>query len=272
VGQLKRGEALLRESIVQLREMGERVDLADALHYLGFAAFLQGRFEQGIVLQEECLAIADDLALGHWRGMALQALGTYHAMLGRHEQARAYATTGLAHARALGDAHVIAATCNALGIISLAQVDCGRAQSWFEQGLAAYRRMRQRDGQSWSLAFLGYAALGLGDLAQARPYLAEALQIGVGANSFLAIAIALSGVALLMARTGDVETAVELWALLSRYPMVSDAPLFQDIAGRYIVTAAAALPAEIAGAARERGLAGDLNAAATEMLARLGSP
>jgi predicted ATPase/DNA-binding SARP family transcriptional activator len=272
VGQLDQGEALLQQSVALDHEMGERVGLADGLHYLGFAAFLQGRFEQGIVLQEECLALADDLALGHPRGMALQALGTYHAMLGRYEQARAYATTGLAHARALGDAYVIGATCMVLGLISLAQEDYVDTQRWFEQSLAAYRGMRQRDGQSWSLANLGYAAQGLGDLAQARQYLTEALQIGVGANSFLAIALALSGVALLMARTGDVEIAVELWALLSRYPLISNAPFFQDIAGRYIATAAVAPPTKTADAARERGLAGDLNAAATEMLTRLGRP
>ena len=88
VGQLEQGENLLRQSVVLLREMDERVGLADGLHYLGFAAFLQGRFEDGIAIQEECLAIASDLALGHDQGMALQALGTYHAMLARYEQAR----------------------------------------------------------------------------------------------------------------------------------------------------------------------------------------
>jgi tetratricopeptide (TPR) repeat protein len=272
VGQLDRGETLLRQSVALLREMGERVGLTDGLHYLGFAAFLQGRFERGIALQEECLALADDLALGHPRGMALQALGTYHAMLGRYEQARAHATTGLAHARTLSDAYVIGATCLVLGLISLAQEDYVDAQRRFEQSLSAYRDMGQQDGQSWSLAFLGSAALGLGDLTQARQYLTEALQVGVGANSFLSIVVALSGVALLMARTGDVERAAELWALLSRYPMISNAPIFQDIAGRFIAAAAEALPTKTADAARERGLGADLNAAATEMLTRLGTP
>jgi hypothetical protein len=159
-----------------------------------------------------------------------------------------------------------------LGLISLAQENYVDAQGWFEQSLAASQGMGQRDGQSWSLAFLGSAAQGLGDLTRARQYITEALQIGVGASSFLAIAIALSGVALLMARTGDAERATELWALLSRYPMISNAPLFEDIVGRYIAAAAAALPIETANAARDRGRAGDLSATATEMLDRLGIP
>jgi predicted ATPase/DNA-binding SARP family transcriptional activator len=272
VGQLEQGETLLRQSIALLREMGERVGLADGLHYLGFAAFLQGRFEHGIALQEECLAVAADLALGHPRGMALQALGTYHAMLGRYEQARAYATTGLAHARLLGDAYVIGATSVVLGLIALAQEDYVNTERWFEQSLAAYQEMGQRDAQSWSLAYLGYAAQGLDDLAQAQQYLYDALQMGVKANAFLSIVIALSGVALLMARMDDAERAVELWALLSRYPLISNAQLFQDTAGRYIAAVAADLPPETAVIAKERGLTRDLNAAATVMLAWLGTP
>jgi tetratricopeptide (TPR) repeat protein len=266
IGQLEQGEALLRQSIGQLRELGERVDLADGLHYLGFATFLQGRFEEGIVLQEECLALADDLALGHPRGMALHALGNYYAMLGQYEKARTYATSGLAHARTLSDAYVIGSTCLVLGLISLAQQDYGSSQRWFEQSLAAYRGMGQQDGQSWSLTSLGYAALGLGNLTQARLYLGEALQTGASVNSFLSTILALSGVALWMARTGEVERAVELWALLSRYPLVSNAPFFQDIVGRFIDAAAADLPPEMVAAARERGMAGDLYAVAKAFL------
>jgi predicted ATPase len=270
VGQLDQGENLIRQSVALLREMGERVGLADGLHFLGFGAFLQGRFEHGITLQEECLAIADDLALGHQRGMALQALGTYHANLGLYEQARAHATAGLAHARALGDLYVIGVTCSVLGGVSLAQEAYTDARRWFEQSLSAYQKMEQRDGQSWSLAYLGCAAQGLGDLVQARQHLHDALQIGVEANAFLSIMFALSGAALLMAHLGDPEVAIELWALLSRYPLISDAQLSQDIVGRHIALAAAALPPETVAAAEERGRTRDLNAAATEMLTKLG--
>jgi tetratricopeptide (TPR) repeat protein len=271
VGQLEQGEDLLQQSVALLRELDERVGLADGLHYLGFAAFLQGKFEQGIALQEECLAIASDLALGHPRGMALQALGTYHAMLGQYEQARAYATTGLAHARLLGDAYVIGTTCVVLGLVSLAQEDYVNTQTWFEQSLATYQEMRQQDAQSWSLTFLGYAALGLGDLTQARRYLYRALQMGIEADAFLSTVIALSGIAFLLARLDDPEQAVELWALLSRYPMVANALWFQNVVDRPITAAAATLSPETVVAAKERASLHDLKETATEMLTTLGT-
>jgi len=270
VGQLDQGENLIRRSVALLREMGERVGLADGLHYLGYAAFLQGRFEPGIALQEECLTIANDLALGHQRGMALQALATYYAMLGQYEQARAQATTGLAHARALGDGYVIGATCSVLGFVSLAHEDYADAQRWFEQSLAAYQEVAQKDGQSWSLTYLGCAAQGLGDLVQARQHLYEALRLGVEANAFLPITISLSGIALLLAHKGDLEVAIELWTLLSRYPLISAGQLFEDTVGRKLADAAAALPPETVAAAEERGLARHLNTTAAEMLAKLG--
>lgn len=270
VGQLDQGENLIRRSVALLREMDECVGLADGLHYLGYAAFLQGRFEPGIALQEECLTIANDLALGHQRGMALQALATYYAMLGQYEQARAQATTGLAHARALGDGYVIGATCSVLGCVSLAHEDYADAQRWFEQSLAAYQEVAQKDGQSWSLTYLGCAAQGLGDLVQARQHLYEALRLGVEANAFLPITITLSGIALLLVRKGDLEVAIELWTLLSRYPLISAGQLFEDTVGRKLADAAAALPPETVAAAEERGLARQLNTTAAEMLAKLG--
>jgi tetratricopeptide (TPR) repeat protein len=269
VGQLEQGDALLRQSIALLREMGDRVGLPWRLHLLGFAAFLQGRFEQGIAIQEECLAIASDLALGHDQGMALHALGTYHAMAGRYEKARMYATTGLAHARALLDPYVIGAACLVLGLISLAQEDYVEAQEWFGQSLDAYHGMGQQDARSWSLAYLGYAEQGLGDLTGSRHHLLEALRLAVTANSFLATAIALSGTAVLLARRGDAEAAVRIGALLLRYNLFRNAPFFETTVGKVIADAASALPSEVAAAAAERGRGGDLQDMAAEALAWL---
>ena len=112
-----------------------------------------------------------------------------------------------------------------LGLISLAQEDYVNAHEWFEQSLAAYHEIGQQDAQSWALAFLGVAALGMNDLNRSRRQLFQALQMGVEADAFLTIVVALSGVTLLLARLDDVDRAVELWALLSRYPLVADALL-----------------------------------------------
>ena len=75
--------------------------------------------------------------------------------------------------------------------------------------------------------------------------------------------------ALLMAGCGEIERAVEMYALASRYPLVATARWFEDIAGRHIAAVAAGLPASLVSVAPARGLALDLNAVIQELLVEL---
>jgi hypothetical protein len=83
---------------------------------------------------------------------------------------------------------------------------------------------------------------------------------------------ALPAIALLLADRGQAERAVELYALASRYPFVSNAQWFEDVAGAHIAAVAATLPPDVVAAAQERGQARDLEATVKELLAELGDP
>ena len=80
---------------------------------------------------------------------------------------------------------------------------------------------------------------------------------------------ALLGTVLLLAGRGQPERAVELYALVSRYPNVAHSRWVQDVVSKP-VAAAAALPGgpppEVVSAAQERGRGRDLWATAEEML------
>ena len=52
--------------------------------------------------------------------------------------------------------------------------------------------------------------------------------------------VTLAGIALLLADEGQVERAVELYALASRYPFVANSRWFEDVAGSQITAAVAA--------------------------------
>jgi len=78
---------------------------------------------------------------------------------------------------------------------------------------------------------------------------------------------ALPGVALLLADEDEVEWAVELYALASRYPYVANSRWFEDVAGKHIAAAATTLPLEVVAAARKRGQARYLEATLIELLA-----
>jgi hypothetical protein len=81
--------------------------------------------------------------------------------------------------------------------------------------------------------------------------------------------VALAGIALLLADVGQIERAVQLYALASRYPFVANSRWFEDVAGRHLTAAAAALPSAAVTAARQRGSERDLQATVSELLGEL---
>jgi hypothetical protein len=85
----------------------------------------------------------------------------------------------------------------------------------------------------------------------------------------LSVLVAVPGVALLVATQGEIERAVELYALVLRHPFVANSPWFEDIAGRQIAAAAAELPVAVVAAAQARGRARDLQATVMELLEEL---
>jgi hypothetical protein len=80
---------------------------------------------------------------------------------------------------------------------------------------------------------------------------------------------ALTGVALLLATTGDHARAVEIWALAKCHPLITHSKWFEDVAGRELSDLAATLPTEAAEAAQARGRTLDLWQTVTALLAEL---
>ena len=144
------------------------------------------------------------------------------------------------------------------------------AQQRLQESAAVYLEMRQRDELCSTIALLGIAARGLGNLRQAGQHLYVTVRTATGIGVFLPLVIALPAIALFLADQGEKERAVELYALASRYPYVANSCWFEDVVGRHIAAAATTLPPEIVAAAQERGRARDLDATVAELLEELG--
>jgi hypothetical protein len=86
---------------------------------------------------------------------------------------------------------------------------------------------------------------------------------------FLPLMTALTGMALLLADQGDIERAIEIYALALQNGHVANSRWYEDVAGRYIATVANTLSPEVVAAAQARGRARDLWATAKELLAEL---
>ena len=218
---------------------------------------------------EESLAIHD--GLGHINlAFANVVLGEAKAYLGQYEQARALGQRGLAVYRETDQRWGIGFSHYVLGLAAVAEEAHAEAHQLLQGSVSTLREFGLRENMSWALAVLSYAACGLGQLPQARQHLHEALQTAAEIGTFKPFMLGLSAVALLLADRGQVERAVELYALASRYPFVANSRWFEDVAGRHIeAVAAATLPPEVVAAAQERGRARDLDATVAELLVEL---
>ena len=143
------------------------------------------------------------------------------------------------------------------------------AQSWVEEAVTLCRRMGHFGRVGLALTRSSVLAHGLGDRAEAMACLREAARIGAKTGSFPIAVRVLPAMAFLLADEGEVERAVEHYALASRYGYVANSRWFEDVFGRQIADAAAGLSPEMVAASEERGRERDLQATMKELLVEL---
>jgi tetratricopeptide (TPR) repeat protein len=255
--------SLARESVAAFRAIGDRSHAAEALINLGTALMVLGDLARARSELKASVAIYRDLGFsGSSSSMSLAVLGWVDALLGRHEEARASAQAALALSREDRYWHGIGGALTVLGQVAIAEEEYAQARQVLQQACSELEGSRQ---YRWVLSYLGYALRGLGQHDGARRHLYEAIE-----GDVVALRIALPALALLFADRGEVEQAVELYAMASRYPFVANAQWFEDVAGRHIIAAAAILPPDVVAAAQERGRARDLQATVQELRDELG--
>jgi DNA-binding SARP family transcriptional activator/predicted ATPase len=267
-GRLEECERLIRKSVAAFRAAGDRVHAAEALINLGSDLQLLGKLTQAHSCLEESVAIYRDLGFGgHGSSLSLLVLGSVDTALGRYQEARASAQAALALARERGYRLGIGNAFLLLGRLAIVEGEYVQAQQLFQQSCSILEGSAM---YAWVLSGLGFVARGLGQPDRARQHLCKALLLASEVGDLVATLLALGSIALLLVDEGQVERAVELYALVdSRFPYVANAQWAEDVAGRHIAAAAKALPPDVVAAAQERGRARDLEATVKELLAEL---
>jgi tetratricopeptide (TPR) repeat protein len=268
-GQVEEAERLGRDSYAIYQELGGTFDVGLGSITLAVILGWRGKFEEACALAEQGFA--------SWRNLGLRRqLATWNAVLARHRlhlgrygEARAHAQETLSLAQEYGDKRGIALSLRVLGYVALTEGAYAEAQSMMDQDLAVCRELGRRDGLGEALASAGFAARAAGDLRRAARYLRQALETALEIRAQYHLMLAFPAVALLLSDRGEMERAVELYALASRYPVVTNSRWIQDVAGKRVAAAGAALPPDAAAAAQERGRARDLWGTAKELLAEL---
>jgi tetratricopeptide (TPR) repeat protein len=308
LGLYDRAGQALQEALALWRELGDQAGILGSLALLGTVRVQQGDFPEAERLQEEALALYWRMAAPLAGAAELRALAWIFLAQGRSARARAlgeevlaadsvradralsaewtlemgnaelglgrYAAARLQAQRGLmecGELNMQAGVMESLALLGYVAAAEGQyAEAW--QRLQESMDLRERivdQGTAGVLTALGGVALLMGNPDQAGQYLGRALRMVAGHRGLWGLTRTLPFVARLLAERGEVERAVEIYALASHYPLVAHSQWCWDLAGQRITELAASLPPHVVAAAQERGRARDLWATAEELLAEL---
>jgi tetratricopeptide (TPR) repeat protein len=269
LGQAKRSERLGREALALFRELDDQSGVMFALVRLACAKQVAGEHAESVTLAERVLGMLESLGINReGLGWVATMAGVYlHG--GHYARARALAEQSLMLVEGQ-DQRPAEVTFPMLGLVALAHEAYDEAKGWLEQNIVFYQRCGMRDKLALAQAVMGYVNRALGDPAQAWQQLGQALRTGAELRSFFPIMFALPASALLLADRGQVEEAVERYALASKHPFVGNSQWFEDVAGQEIASLAESLPPEVVAAAQERGRTADLWETVEALLEELG--
>jgi predicted ATPase/DNA-binding SARP family transcriptional activator len=269
--QIEEEERLVGESIALAQQVGDGELIIAAGGLLGYALRDQGRFTEARSSQKEILAVCRDHQDHHREITLMLDLGGTEIHVGSYDEARALARAALNLSRELGQRSAVAGACVQLGRLALTEDAYDEAQGWLTQSVASYEQAGRPRAMGGALATLPYVARGLSQPIQALQHLRAVLQTAAQVHRRNRALASLPAMALLLMDDGQVERAVELYALASSFPYVANSRWFEDIAGKHISAAALTLSPDAVASVQERGRARDLWTTVQELLVELNS-
>jgi len=241
-------------------------------HWLGLSQFLAGRFGKARATAADSIVLYSDLGQCREAAYSMVILGQCHQHLGDYQTARVNAQEGLDMAQSVDFPRGAAMGSGLLGAVALAQGNYDEARTRCEASLAVWQQSSGHPSEfEGELACLALAACGLGNCDEARAHLRAQLAWAQESQMLMPALFGLVAAARLLADVGEMERAVELYALAAQNPFVANSRWFEDVAGKQLAAQAATLPEMVLAAARDRGQARDLHATVAELLAELRS-
>jgi len=116
---------------------------------------------------------------------------------------------------------------------------------------------------------LGIVFLKLKQPDQAKEHIHSSLQKGMQISSAMVKLKTLGAAALYLAGLGNLERAVEIYALATQFPWIANSYWQKDVVDRPLSTMTASLHPEVLAAAQKRGRERDLDATIQDLLAEL---
>ncbi|MBI5304765.1 MAG: tetratricopeptide repeat protein [Chloroflexi bacterium] len=267
LGQDAEADRLLHESFEIAQQLGDQATLT-AVRYRMATVLMETEPEESLALLEECVTVYAELGDRHRWALALMRVGDARMHLGEYAQAHAPLQESLAWYRQVDNWWGIGAALRISGELALIEDRYPEAGQLLQESAAAFRRNGARSDVGWALAALGMAAALSGNLDQAQQFLADAMHIALRFRHQFMPKPVLLGQAILAAKEGHVEHALEFWVLLSRMSPFTPR-VYQDFYRKHLAPAIATLPPEQIAATHARKQGNDVWATLEELLAGL---
>ncbi len=164
------------ESALALTPEADRETRRHITHVLGYVHFHLGNYARSLAYQQE--SYASHQASGDYNGMAWAGLdiGAVLGEMGRTAEAEQYLTEHLSLARRIGARPAEAYGLIQYGSWALGRGDYAAAADLFQQALTMQQALRTEHGRVAAEVGIGFALYHLGDLAEARRWLGQAVE------------------------------------------------------------------------------------------------
>jgi tetratricopeptide (TPR) repeat protein len=238
--------------------------------WLSHSLLLAGRFEEARAEAADTLVVYSDLGQRRELAYSTAILGQCHQHLGDYQAARVHAREALGLAESVGFPRGVGMSLGLLGAIALAEADYEEACTQCEASLTVWQQSFGHPSEfEGELACLALAASGIGHGDEAWDHLRAQLTWAQESQMLMPGLFGLVGATRLLADVGEIEPAVQFYALAAQNPFVANSRWFEDVAGSQITALAATLPGAVVATARERGLARDLDGTVGEILSEM---
>jgi len=237
--------------------------------FLGTTYLYSGEFDRAKHILEKCVANSTDLGLQTRCAVSVLYLGYDCLHLGNYDAAAHFGNISLPLAQETNYKEIIAQAIMLPAAIALTNGEFAKALLGFktaEEALDSRRFTRVLFGEDCGQVGKGASLLQLGRMDEAQTVLTTLLQQAVANHRQDGLLNALVGIALLFARQGDAERAVEIYSLAASQPFVGNSRWFADVFRGQIEAASTSLPGSRFEQARMQGRRRDLWGTANELL------
>ena len=257
-GDFERMAELIQDSLESSRDLENQKELADAKYTLAVRLTYLGKYAEALIVIKETARQYTGLGMQEAFSLALINQCWIETNLGCYDQARANAKTAMGIALQTNTLAIRALGTFGLGEILAAEGFNDLALSTLQESISIYRQMPRRDEMGMALSALAAVEARLGRLKQAILDIREGIFITNQAGSWQAKVYFLANFARFKAEQGELEKAIELYALATRHPYLGNSRFWWDVAGKRLTELASSIPKAGANAAEKRGKSLDL--------------